>query len=113
MKTKDKTIVPRNRFARLAAARCSGSHSKPYKTERRHTKVADRKGASDMHNYDHMGVQLRRSEHRTFNPGVLGSIPSAPTTVVILKYIFPWMRGIVVGCVGSVSVFQYDNGSIA
>ena len=56
MKTKGNTIVPRNRFARLAAARCAGSHSKPYKTERRHTKVADRKGASDMHNYDHMGV---------------------------------------------------------
>jgi hypothetical protein len=56
MKSKGNTIVPRNRFARLAAARCAGSHSKPYKTERRHNKVADRKGAADMHNYDHMGV---------------------------------------------------------
>jgi hypothetical protein len=56
MKTKGKTIVPRNRFARLAAARCSGSHSKPYKTERRHNKVADRRGVTDMHNYDPMGV---------------------------------------------------------
>jgi hypothetical protein len=56
MKTKGKTIVPRNRFARLAAARCAGSHSKPYKTERRNTKVLDRKGAVDMHNYDPLGV---------------------------------------------------------
>lgn len=56
MKTKGKTIVPRNRFARLAAARCAGSHSKPYKTERRHVKVLDRKGAVDMHNYDPLGV---------------------------------------------------------
>ena len=56
MKTKGKTIVPRNRFARLAAARCAGSHSKPYKTERQQRKIADRVGAQDMHNYDPMGV---------------------------------------------------------
>jgi hypothetical protein len=56
MKRVGKTIVPRNRFARLAAARCAGSHSKPYKTERRHNKIADRRGAADMHNYDPLGV---------------------------------------------------------
>ena len=46
-------------------------------------------------------------EPRIVIPVVVGSSPISHPT--ILKYILPWMRGIVVGCVGSVSVFQYGS----